>query len=80
MARTRKVSSGSAAAAAGGGAGGIMGSGIFGMFGTTVHCDAESNSMYCNFMKAFNFMIVLFFILFILYVIYGFISHGKRRR
>lgn len=23
--------------------GGIMGSGIFGMFGSTVHCDANSN-------------------------------------
>jgi len=77
MAR-RKVSTVSPAAATAGN-GGIMGSGIFGMFGTTVHCDAESNSMYCNFMKAFNFMIVLFFILVILYVIYGFVSSKKRR-
>jgi len=27
---------------------GIMGSGIFGFFGTTIHCDSKDNSMYCN--------------------------------
>ena len=31
--------------------GGIMGSGVFGMLGTTIHCQNSDNSYYCNFMK-----------------------------
>jgi len=30
--------------------GGIMGSGVFGMFGTTIQCKSEDNSLYCSFM------------------------------
>jgi hypothetical protein len=40
--------------------GGIMGSGIFGFFGTTIRCDATDESMYCQIMKLFNLLIVLF--------------------
>ena len=49
---------------------GIMGSGIFGMFGTTIQCPASDTSMYCSFMKMFNLVMIIGFILFILYTIY----------
>ena len=34
-----------------GSGGGIMGSGIFGVFGTTIRCDSKDDSLYCNIMK-----------------------------
>jgi hypothetical protein len=49
--------------------GGILGSGVFGMFGTTIRCDATDNSYYCNFMKFFNVFMVFLFFVFILYLI-----------
>lgn len=49
--------------------GGVLGSGVFGMFGTTIRCDATDNSYYCNFMKFFNVFMVILFFLFILYII-----------
>jgi hypothetical protein len=65
-----------APASSGGGNGGIMGSGIFGMFGTMVNCDAESKSMYCSLMKAFNVMMVVGIVLYLLYFAYNF-AKGK---
>jgi len=63
-----------------GGNGGIAGSGIFGMFGTTIHCSATDTSFYCTFMKIFQFMMVFGIILFILYTVYTmFIKPSKRR-
>ena len=63
--------------------GGIMGSGVFGFFGTTIQCPASDTSLYCSFMKIFNVLIVLFIILFILYTAYNYFSmnrsQGKRR-
>lgn len=50
--------------------GGILGSGIFGMFGTVVNCDANDQSIYCSIMKLFNLIIIVGIILFILYFIY----------
>jgi hypothetical protein len=52
------------------GNGGILGSGIFGLFGTVVNCDAKDESIYCNIMKFFNLIIVLGIMLFILYFVY----------
>ena len=49
---------------------GIMGSGIFGMFGTIIQCKDSDTSFFCNFMKAFNIFIVVLFVLFIFYTIY----------
>jgi len=40
------------------GNGGIGGSGIFGFFGTTIHCDSKDTSMYCNIMKLFNLILI----------------------
>ena len=62
--------------------GGIMGSGIFGMFGTTINCPASDTSFYCSFMKIFNFLIVFVMISIILYAIYSFfiVPKLKNRR
>lgn len=57
----------------GGGNGGILGSGIFGMFGTTIHCNATDNSMYCNIMKLFNILIVVLIVSFIIYFVYTYL-------
>lgn len=59
--------------------GGILGSGIFGLFGTTIQCDSEDKSMYCNFMKFFNLLIALGMISLILYFVYLFLFSRKRR-
>lgn len=66
----------------GGGGGGILGSGIFGLFGTTIRCDSTDESMYCNIMKLFNlFMVVLIvaYILYIAYTVFPIPSFRKRR-
>ncbi len=63
--------------------GGIMGSGIFGMFGTTVRCDANDNSMFCSLSKLVNVIIMIIFLITIFYLIYlafnYFSSGGKMR-
>jgi hypothetical protein len=64
------------ASSGGGGNGGIMGSGIFGMFGTIIQCDAESTSTYCTIMKAFNVLMVVCIVLYMLYFAYNF-AKGK---
>jgi len=55
------------------GNGGIMGSGIFGHFGTLINCDAKDDSMYCSIMKMFNLFILLAIVLVILYFVYTFL-------
>ena len=51
---------------------GILGSGIFGFFGSTVQCDSESNSFYCNFVKFFNLLIMTLVIVGIIFYAYTF--------
>ena len=65
-----------------GGNGGIMGSGIFGMFGTVIQCKDSDTSYFCNFMKAFNVFMVVLLLLFVFYTIYTmFIQpYFKKRR
>lgn len=36
---------------------GIGGSGIFGLLGTTVQCNAEDNGAYCTFAKLMNILL-----------------------
>ena len=63
--------------------GGILGSGIFGFFGTTVKCDSTDNSIYCNIMKLFNLLIVFMVVMYILYFAYTYFSSlklGKKMR
>lgn len=63
--------------------GGILGSGIFGFFGTTVNCNASDDSIYCNIMKMFNIIVVFGIVLFFLYYAYVFLRpylFMKRKR
>lgn len=65
------------------GNGGILGSGIFGMFGSTVNCKDSDNSYYCNFVKFFNFIIMGLVLFFIVYFVYKFampMLFSKKRR
>jgi hypothetical protein len=57
---------------------GILGSGIFGFFGTAIKCDSKDDSMYCNFMKFFNVLIVIGIMLFILSFLYSYLKKGRR--
>lgn len=50
--------------------GGIGGSGIFGVMGTTIRCDSEDDSFYCNFMKFFNVIITLGVLAYFAYFLY----------
>jgi hypothetical protein len=56
--------------------GGIMGSGIFGMFGTVVQCKSDDTSYYCLLSKLVNIIIMVLFLLAILYFVYSFAT-GK---
>lgn len=64
----------------GGGNGGIMGSGIFGFFGTTIQCPASDTSYYCSFMKIFNVLMVVGIVFLLLYTAYSFFSMSKGKR
>jgi hypothetical protein len=56
-----------------GSSGGIFGSGIFGLFGTTIQCQSTDTSLYCSFMKFINILIAAVMIFGILYLGYTFI-------
>jgi hypothetical protein len=49
---------------------GVFGSGVFGFFGTTIHCDATDTSIYCTIMKIFNIIIVFLIVSYFLYFAY----------
>lgn len=57
--------------------GGVMGSGVYGMLGTTIHCQNSDNSYYCTFMKMIQVTMSLFIILAILYFVYSFLMKKK---
>ncbi len=48
--------------------GGIADSGIFGLIGTTVQCDAEDKSLYCKFAKLINILVWILMIGALIYV------------
>lgn len=50
--------------------GGIMGSGIFGMFGSTVVCNAEDTSTFCMLSKTVNVIMMIGFFILVLYIIH----------
>lgn len=50
--------------------GGIMGSGIFGMVGSSVHCNANDTSLYCSLSKLVSGLMMLLFLFAIFYLIY----------
>lgn len=55
------------------GGGGIADSGIFGLLGTTVQCEADDKSAYCKFAKLMNIVIWILFIFVILYAAKSFL-------
>ena len=57
--------------------GGILGSGVFGLFGTTIKCESTDDSYYCNIMKLFNLLIVVTIVLFVLYYAYLFMNNTR---
>lgn len=63
--------SGGDGGASGGVGNGILGSGIFGLFGSIVNCDAESDSIYCSIMKMFNVLMVIGIVCLFIYLIYN---------
>ena len=75
--RSKRIGSDSGSASSGNG--GILGSGIFGMFGTTIKCDSTDNSYYCNFMKFFNVLMVVLFFIFLLYLVKTVVLGGGKR-
>ena len=50
--------------------GGILGSGIFGMFGSTVVCTPDDPSTYCMLSKIVSGIMMIGFFILILYIIY----------
>jgi hypothetical protein len=50
--------------------GGVMGSGIFGMFGSTVVCKSDDTSAFCTLSKIVNVITMVIFLILILYLIY----------
>ena len=61
--------------------GGIMGSGIFGMVGTTVRCDANDNSFFCSVSKLVNLIMMFFFLAMVFYLLhlaFNYFSKGKK--
>ena len=54
-------------------------SGIFGFVGTSIQCDANDGSVYCNVMKFFNLFMVILVVSYILYLIYYYLSQRRRR-
>ena len=53
--------------------GGIGDSGIFGLIGTTVQCDADNKSWYCKFAKFINVLIWIIMLIGILYIAKSFL-------
>jgi hypothetical protein len=62
--------------------GGIGGTGIFGMFGTTVRCDSNDSSFYCSLAKLINMLIMFLVLAFFFYLVYMFFftKYGTRMR
>jgi len=60
--------------------GGIGGTGVFGMIGTTIRCDSKDTSMYCSLAKFVNMLIMLLILAFIIYMIYTFFFAGSGRK
>lgn len=60
--------------------GGILGSGIFGIFGTTIQCKSDDKSMYCDIMKLFNLLMILLIVLGLMYFAYTAFTQKTRKR
>jgi hypothetical protein len=49
--------------------GGMMGSGIFGMVGSTVMCKAEDNSWFCSLSKLVSGLMMIIYLLFFVFIV-----------
>lgn len=47
------------------------GLGFFSFIGTTIRCDADDESIYCNFMKFINMFLMSLLFIYVLYIIYN---------
>lgn len=54
--------------------GGIGDSGVFGLVGTTVECNAEDRSFYCQFAKVMNILFWMFILIGIFLIAKDFIK------
>jgi hypothetical protein len=70
MGRISKMRGGGGAGEALQSNGGIMGSGIFGMFGSTVVCKADDTSAYCMLSKTVNIIMMVIYLILIVYLAY----------
>jgi hypothetical protein len=52
------------------GGGGIMGSGVFGHFGSINQCPADNDSFFCKFSRIFSMIFMVFTLLFIIFIVY----------
>lgn len=57
--------------------GGIAGSGIFGLVGSTVNCKAEDTGLFCTMMKIVNFALGIFILGFLIWFVMGLIKKRK---
>lgn len=60
-----------------GGNGGIGGSGIFGLLGTTVQCEADDKSWYCKFARLMNVIVWLIMLFALFYFAKEFLMKKK---
>lgn len=56
------------------GGNGIADSGVFGLLGTTVQCDADDTSLFCRFAKLMNILVWIIILIGIFYLLKGFIK------
>lgn len=47
------------------------GLGFFSFIGTTIRCNADDESIYCNFMKIINLLLMTLIFIYVLYVTYN---------
>ena len=52
------------------GGGGVMGSGVFGHFGSINQCPANNDSFFCKFSRIFSMIMMVFTLLFIVFIVY----------
>jgi hypothetical protein len=72
MPRRSKTSSSSSTSSSSiiGTGGGIMGTGVFGHFGSINQCPADNTSFFCQFSRIFSMIMMVLTLLFIVFILY----------
>lgn len=60
--------------------GGMFGSGIFGIVGSTVHCKSDDTSMYCTLSKMVSSTMMILFLLYVLYMLYNGYKYYRNKK